>query len=143
MHEDTNATTSLVDMWNNSNAINESSPYIRVSIENARTALMVQRRLRYHVCLVFPQGILGYGSVTTSRLDIVVWIDNPALENPKILGVCIPFPIANRIPVQPNVFAGASIKIPLDKVSLWFCILVLSDADGEYHDLIMWGQLTN
>ncbi|OWZ00054.1 hypothetical protein PHMEG_00028838 [Phytophthora megakarya] len=91
-------------------------------------------------------------------MHIVVWIDNPALETPKIVGVSMSRSDSKSDPkyetelkISPTAFAGyqryhnsgsnTSLRVEyvLDFGSPY---MVLSHYDGEYQDLIMWEQLT-
>ncbi|KAF1785982.1 hypothetical protein JG687_00013296 [Phytophthora cactorum] len=60
--------------------------------------------------------------------SVVVWIDNPDLETPRIVGVFM------------SKSANTSLRFQY-QVDLSSPYLNFADWDGEYQDLIMWEQL--
>ncbi|OWY92226.1 Necrosis inducing protein NPP1, partial [Phytophthora megakarya] len=81
-----------------------------------------------------------------------VWIDNPAMENAKIVGVSMPglnyesYEYEREAPVDPKHLDGSSVKLKFHAVPSEFGrgkqgLWPVEDA-GEFQDLICWNQLT-
>uniref|UniRef100_H3H861 Necrosis inducing-like protein NPP1 type n=1 Tax=Phytophthora ramorum TaxID=164328 RepID=H3H861_PHYRM len=97
----------------------------------------------------FPKGF--WDTVPYWRHDwsnAVVWIDNPALENPKILGL--------SLSTSENKYGNTYVPVPARTIengttptlyryvpALRAAELRLSTSRGPVQDLIMWGQLTD
>ncbi|OWZ20167.1 hypothetical protein PHMEG_0005451 [Phytophthora megakarya] len=112
----------------------------------------------------FPKGFSWIG-LPNKRHDwqsVVVWIGNPALESPKIIGVSTSKSDTNynkHIKMRPNNFAGYRSKTSRSgrtyrretlaygsNTTLRFNHdnnIYFSSWDGEFPDLIMWDQLTD
>ncbi|KAG7399642.1 hypothetical protein PHYBOEH_008285 [Phytophthora boehmeriae] len=79
--------------------------------------------------------------------NCIVWIDNPALENPKILGISVSGGNAkyyNSAPPDERGLSGDTPKIDY-LMGGWpsgYHILELTSLRGGFQDLIMWEQLT-
>ncbi|KAG1705750.1 hypothetical protein DVH05_003501 [Phytophthora capsici] len=104
----------------------------------------------------FPKGFnwLGFPTRRHDWKNVVVWIDNPALETPKIVGVALSKSDTKYRKVRevwPPYFVGSEIRYdssPASSTNIHFYNVAGSDLDfarwdGEYHDLIMWEQLTD
>ncbi|KAG1707146.1 hypothetical protein DVH05_026342 [Phytophthora capsici] len=111
----------------------------------------------------FPKGFnfLGYPSRHHDWKNVVVWIDNPALETPKIVGVSLCKSDTNywkELKVLASSFVGyrsvgrksrriehygsnTSLRFQYDELNS--PDVDFSPLDGEYQDLIMWEQLTD
>ncbi|OWY98532.1 hypothetical protein PHMEG_00030685 [Phytophthora megakarya] len=112
----------------------------------------------------FPKGFKG--GDPSRRHDwksVVVWIDNPALETPKIVGVSkskSDSEYDNELKIYPSYFAGyalmgtrynrtevygsnTSLRFEYDTGLFGGSYLDFATFDGEYQDLIMWEQLTD
>uniref|UniRef100_H3GUZ2 Necrosis inducing-like protein NPP1 type n=1 Tax=Phytophthora ramorum TaxID=164328 RepID=H3GUZ2_PHYRM len=96
----------------------------------------------------FPKGSETSGGIGLGHRHnwefVVVWIDNPALDNSTILGVSMSASIgySKRAPPKSKYIDGTSVK-----VSYFYSIvfgntaLELTEDAGETQDLIMWDQL--
>ncbi|KAG1707173.1 hypothetical protein DVH05_026369 [Phytophthora capsici] len=108
----------------------------------------------------FPKGFswTGYPSRRHDWKSVVVWIDNPALETPKIVGVGMSKSdkdYSEEREIWPSYFAGFRrenrvVKTYGSNTSLRFDYDVsnfpdmgFATMDGDYQDLIMWEQLTD
>ncbi|KAK1938926.1 hypothetical protein P3T76_009001 [Phytophthora citrophthora] len=110
----------------------------------------------------FPKGFnwLGFPSRRHDWKNVVVWIDNPDLEIPKIVGVAMSKSDTKywkELKIWPSYFVGyrtegqSSRRVEYygSNMSLRFEYYAsdngidLSRWDGEYQDLIMWEQLTD
>ncbi|GMF32950.1 unnamed protein product [Phytophthora lilii] len=88
----------------------------------------------------FPKGF--WGASASSRHDwanFVVWIDNPAIENPQILGVSFS-KSEDTYEFQTKIYETAFMGY---RALYGSAILDFSILDGEYQDLIMWEQMTD
>ncbi|OWZ18185.1 Necrosis inducing protein NPP1 [Phytophthora megakarya] len=76
----------------------------------------------------------------------IVWLDDPAVDNPKILGVSVQSGTGyeKRTPPKSKYLDESSVKIDSYK-SVWNikAALRLTEKEGESQDLIMWDQLTD
>ncbi|ETP32175.1 hypothetical protein F442_19049 [Phytophthora nicotianae P10297] len=135
----------------------------------------------------FPTGFAAGGAeIRHYWSSMVMWIDNPALETPKILGASLSQqlleprgyllgfltpqrkdPYDKYISIPPVSFVGAQ-PVSSRRISRWrveytysggsnvstkvshryankgdWLALVFSAREGQYHDLIMWDQLTD
>ncbi|RLN73561.1 hypothetical protein BBO99_00009339, partial [Phytophthora kernoviae] len=80
--------------------------------------------------------------------NVIVWIDNPALETPRMLGLSMSqgddygkiAPVSN-----PNTIDGTAPKFLIDYPEFGWSNTYLYSAleDGDFQDLIMWEQLTD
>ncbi|KAG7395651.1 hypothetical protein PHYBOEH_003370 [Phytophthora boehmeriae] len=93
----------------------------------------------------FPKAF--WGDLPKRRHDwknVVVWIDNPAVETPKLLGISTSRSrgYLKTAPVPEAI--GTTPMISIDS-PLWFSdnYLRLTGDAGQFHDLIMWEQLTD
>ncbi|KAG2984103.1 hypothetical protein PC118_g9051 [Phytophthora cactorum] len=75
---------------------------------------------------------------------VIVWIDNPSVENPKILAVT---PSAHdgyskEVPPKADCVDGTSVKVNYE--SQWPVNHALGSTSkgGDFQDLIMWDQLS-
>ncbi|OWY94769.1 Necrosis inducing protein NPP1 [Phytophthora megakarya] len=88
--------------------------------------------------------------------SMVVWIDNPAVETPKIIGASlsrqtlgpvvvglVPFGERNDEPFQKMTQLPRMAFVGTRRNVFGWIIPTFSDHDGIYHDLIMWDQLTD
>ncbi|OWY94768.1 hypothetical protein PHMEG_00035412 [Phytophthora megakarya] len=109
----------------------------------------------------FPKGFsyFGYPSRRHDWQSVVVWIDNPDLETPKIVGVSLSksdTKYYKELKMWPSYFVGYRTEgrrfnrtyIYGSNTSLRFEHSFDPDMDfapwdGEYQDLIMWEQLTD
>lgn len=111
----------------------------------------------------FPKGFWGlFPSRRHDWTDFVVWIDNPKLETPKILGFSMSksnmeYSKKTRLwpsnfvgyrrfgRYNPTIFFGSNTSLRLDYKAILLSspYLNLASMDGEYQDLIMWEQLTD
>ncbi|KAG7375766.1 hypothetical protein PHYPSEUDO_015304 [Phytophthora pseudosyringae] len=111
----------------------------------------------------FPKGFwMGYPSRRHDWKSVVVWIDNPDLETPKIVGVAMSksdTKYYKEIKTSASNFVGFRTEGPRFhhtyvygsktslrfeyKIDLFSSYLNLAFWDGEYQDLIMWEQLTD
>ncbi|EEY57056.1 NPP1-like protein [Phytophthora infestans T30-4] len=111
----------------------------------------------------FPKGFwMGFVSRRHDWKNVVVWIDNPGLEEPKILGVSMSkseTKYTKERRLWPSNFAGFyRMGRRYDRSYIYgfntflrfyyhFDVgtpnLYLSEWEGEYQDLIMWEQLTD
>ncbi|KAL3659024.1 hypothetical protein V7S43_015908 [Phytophthora oleae] len=112
----------------------------------------------------FPKGFSWTGSRRHDWKNIVVWIDNPDLNIPKIIGVAMSksdMKYDKELSMWPSYFAGYRMEgrryhrtyIYGSNTSLRFKYeaqhdfvnpyIDFSPWDGEYQDLIMWEQLTD
>ncbi|KAG3237738.1 hypothetical protein PI124_g17281 [Phytophthora idaei] len=111
----------------------------------------------------FPKGFwVGFPSRRHDWKSVVVWIDNPDFEVPKILGVSMSESDTKYFKnhrLWPSNFVGFQKIDPRydrtyiygSNTSLRFyyqrdlgpSYMVLSSWDGEYQDLIVWEQLTD
>ncbi|KAG1707163.1 hypothetical protein DVH05_026359 [Phytophthora capsici] len=113
----------------------------------------------------FPKGF-GWFDSPTRRHDwknIVVWIDNPDLETPKIVGVAMSksdTDYSKEVKIWPSYFVGyrtegrfssrveylgsnTSLRFEYDTSDIGNPLMHFAPWDGEYQDLIMWEQLTD
>ncbi|EGZ30344.1 hypothetical protein PHYSODRAFT_264049, partial [Phytophthora sojae] len=78
--------------------------------------------------------------------NIVVWIDNPAVESPTVLGVSVSQGggYARYAPPYKRNMDGDSPKIKyyLDPEAKDYHWLEVAFFHGDFQDLIMWSQLT-
>ncbi|CAI5726016.1 unnamed protein product [Hyaloperonospora brassicae] len=76
---------------------------------------------------------------------VVVWLDNPALENPKLEAVSVWDQAykthEDAVPPEAKYMDGSSVKIELGKF-MAFRKLGLTQLAGQSQDLIMWDQLS-
>ncbi|KAL3659061.1 hypothetical protein V7S43_015945 [Phytophthora oleae] len=112
----------------------------------------------------FPKGFNWLGSPSRRHdwKNVVVWIDNPDLEIPKIVGVSLSksdTKYHKEVKMWPSNFVGYRMEGPRfertyiygSNTSLRFeyktsdltPYMDFSPWDGEYQDLIMWEQLTD
>ncbi|OWZ18786.1 hypothetical protein PHMEG_0007070 [Phytophthora megakarya] len=112
----------------------------------------------------FPKGFQGgFASRRHDWKSVVVWIDNPAVDTPKIVGVSMSESDSKydkELKVQPSFFVGhrwegprfRSVEIFGSNTSLRFQYgmrifgspyLAFASVDGEPQDLVMWEQLTD
>ncbi|KAG7378004.1 hypothetical protein PHYBOEH_000525 [Phytophthora boehmeriae] len=97
----------------------------------------------------FPKGF--WADFPTRRHDwanVIVWIDNPALENPKIVGLSTSHGDSKYKKIAPAPeFAIENGTTPKFYHSLAFLfgspVMSYTLRGGEFQDLIMWEQLTN
>ncbi|POM59252.1 hypothetical protein PHPALM_32048 [Phytophthora palmivora] len=92
----------------------------------------------------FPKGFswTGFPSRRHDWKSVVVWIDNPELESPKIVGVSMSksdSKYRTQFKMRPSYFVGyRSMGRSSGSSDVMF-----SFHDGEYQDLVMWEQLTD
>ncbi|KAG1707112.1 hypothetical protein DVH05_026308 [Phytophthora capsici] len=112
----------------------------------------------------FPKGFnwLGYPSRRHDWRNVVVWIDNPELETPKIIGVAMAgsdTKYRREREMYNSNFVGSQVQVtrrdrryyrsdsPGSSTNLRFengaTHLDFARQDGDYQDLIMWEQLTD
>ncbi|KAG3195921.1 hypothetical protein PC129_g24760 [Phytophthora cactorum] len=94
----------------------------------------------------FPKGF--WMRVPTRRHDwksVVVWIDNPDLEIPKIVGVSMSESDTREGPRFSRTYIyGSNTSLRFEyQMELGSPYLNFAVWDGEYQDLIMWEQLTD
>ncbi|KAK1938898.1 hypothetical protein P3T76_008973 [Phytophthora citrophthora] len=113
----------------------------------------------------FPKGF-NWMKLPSRRHDwksVVVWIDNPDLETPKIVGVALSKSDTKywkQLKLEPSYFAGyrregrrshrtyiygsnTSLRFEYEASDAGSPYLDFCYVDGEYQDLIMWEQLTD
>ncbi|KAE9009350.1 hypothetical protein PR001_g14771 [Phytophthora rubi] len=113
-----------------------------MGLAGLRTLHLVPWGLGHHVLVVLPQGS-GLGH----RHDwehVIVWIDNPELENPKILAVT---PSAHSgyskyAPPNADIIDGTSAKVNYESHWPVNHATDVTSQGGDFQDLIMWGQMS-
>ncbi|OWZ12080.1 hypothetical protein PHMEG_00014817 [Phytophthora megakarya] len=115
----------------------------------------------------FPKRFTWPG-VPSGRHDwksVVVWLDNPAVEHPRIVGVSLSMATGEYVHermIHAEYFVGTTIEnskimrrtfskitqgsrtsFRFQYVTFLGTRMTFSDTDGEYQDLIMWEQLTD
>ncbi|GMF34797.1 unnamed protein product [Phytophthora lilii] len=112
----------------------------------------------------FPKGFwAGFASRRHDWASFVVWIDNPAVESPRILGVSLSKSekkYHTETTIYESAFMGyrvlgtrfdrsyiygsnTSMRVQHSTDDDISAVLEFSYADGEYQDLIMWEQMTD
>ncbi|GMF29009.1 unnamed protein product [Phytophthora lilii] len=107
---------------------------------------------------------MGFASRRHDWANCVVWIDNPAVESPRILGVSFSKSekeYTTETEIDPDMFVGYSIRGTRHNYTFFYgsntslgiqhsihsvfgsAFLKFSFADGKYQDLIMWEQMTD
>ncbi|OWZ10976.1 hypothetical protein PHMEG_00016072 [Phytophthora megakarya] len=111
----------------------------------------------------FPKGFnwMGFPSRRHDWKSVVVWIDNPEVETPKIVGVSLS-KSNTKYRKNTRVYAsdfvgyqrvgrryertyiyGSNTSLRIEYMLDLGTYLTLGNWDGEYQDLIMWDQLTD
>ncbi|OWZ08291.1 hypothetical protein PHMEG_00019192 [Phytophthora megakarya] len=81
--------------------------------------------------------------------NVVVWIDNPDFETPKILAVSLSHSRTSykkeRDIYERNFVSNSPTSLRIEYILLHLdpAFLGTGDSDGQYQDLIMWEQLTD
>ncbi|EEY63434.1 NPP1-like protein [Phytophthora infestans T30-4] len=92
-------------------------------------------------------GIIKKG-VRHDWVNLVVWLDNPAIANPTILATSASTSgtgyVINKPPKRSDIIDGITAKVRYDENDRdrWHTIFQFHEV-GEYQDLIQWTQLTD
>ncbi|ETK93499.1 hypothetical protein L915_03338 [Phytophthora nicotianae] len=93
----------------------------------------------------FPKGFwTGFASRRHDWKSIVVWIDNPALETPKIIAVSMSTSDTTYNHPMASDYIGTNTSFRVRyQLGLGSPNMTFTHLDGEYQPLIMWEQLTD
>ncbi|OWZ06864.1 Necrosis inducing protein NPP1 [Phytophthora megakarya] len=103
----------------------------------------------------FPKDMQNIWGLTKSGdrhdwVNLVVWLDNPAIPTPTILATSVSTNGARaggytivKPPKKRDIINGTTTKVRYSEESMQkFHTIYLYDKEGEYQDLIQWSQLT-
>lgn len=95
-----------------------------------------------------PKGLFHPKGLRHDWVNVVVWLDNPAIAKPNVLatsvmeaggGYNIHKPLARS-----DIIDGVTPKMQYNwDADKWYHILTMSPEKGEFQDLIQWDQLTD
>ncbi|POM73996.1 NPP1-like protein [Phytophthora palmivora] len=99
----------------------------------------------------FPKDVSTAGIIDSGYrhdwVNVVVWLDNPALENPTILATSASTfgngYVISKPPKPSDIIGGVTLKLRYDEDDNGYHTIYQCHEEGEYQDLIQWDQLTD